>query len=354
MGNNKRKFIFIFTILISFLFVKNVNADNLYTVDISEICAYEGSTKKYCYTNNGTFWYYSDTSDHMSWSNGPVLRVYNAAESYKGYNVLYYNFGLSEFPSKGDINENYSSMVTSVRFGGYTCVNTTNTVYTTEGYKNSANISGYCYFSPNTNTKVFYIELSPGLFPTVIRGTITLDYKEDISAGISETNDKLGETNSNIQKGNDLLEDSNKKQQEIINSQNKTNEKLDEVNESITSEDAPDIDGLSNDSIVGWLPAGPIDSILNLPLTMMTSLSNSIGSTCEPVDLPLPYVNKTLTLPCLSSIYSQIDGLSKLLNTVGIIVSAFILYSYFMKLYQWVDDTLTFRENNHIDNWGGL
>lgn len=353
MGNNKRKFIFVFTILISFLFVKNVNADNLYTVDISEICAYEASTRKSCYTNNGTFWYNYDSSDHMSWSTAPVLRVYNAADSYKGYNVLYYNFGLSEFYQIADFGENYSNMVASVRFGGYTCVSTTNTVATTNG-THSANISGYCYFSPNTGTKVFYIELAPGLFPKTIRGTITLDYKEDISAGISETNDKLGETNSSIQKGNDLLEDSNKKQQEIINKQEETNKKVDEVKETITNEDAPNIDSLNNDSIVGWLPAGPIDSILNLPLSMMTSLSNSIGSTCEPVELPLPYVDKTLTLPCLSNIYSQIDGLSTLLNTIGTIVSAFILYSYFMKLYKWVDDTLTFRENNHIDNWGGM
>lgn len=130
-----------------------------------------------------------------------------------------------------------------------------------------------------------------------------------------------------------------------------TNQNIQNIQNSIVDETPPTLSGLS--SSAGWLPAGPVDSILNLPLTMLNSLLNNLGNSCTPLDLPLPYVNRTLTLPCLNSIYSQIDGLSVWINGIATIASAFILYSYLLKLYKWVDDTLTFRENNHCD-WGGV
>lgn len=142
-------------------------------------------------------------------------------------------------------------------------------------------------------------------------------------------------------------------QQTIIDQNQATNDKLDNLDDSITSEEPPTkLDNLSDSA--GWLPAGPVDSILNLPLTMFQNLSNNIGSTCTPLVVNLPYVNENITLPCLNSIYQQIEGLSVWINSIGVIASAFILYSYLLTLYKWVDDTLTFRENNHIDNWGGI
>lgn len=144
---------------------------------------------------------------------------------------------------------------------------------------------------------------------------------------------------------------------EQLDEQKKTNEKLDETNEqledlndNLTSEDAPNLDSL-NDS-AGWLPAGPVDSILNLPLSLFQNLTDNLSKSCQPVIATLPYVDKTITLPCISTLYEQI-GVQDFLNWVGIVVGALILYNYFLKLYQWVDDTLTFRENNWQD-WGGV
>lgn len=127
---------------------------------------------------------------------------------------------------------------------------------------------------------------------------------------------------------------------------------LNDINSSINDSSSPDLDALKNTA--GWLPAGPIDSILNLPLTLLNSLTTNLSKSCTPVELPLPYIDKTLTLPCLSTIYSQIDGLSVWVNSIGVIASAFILFQYLMNLYKWVDDTLSFRENNFIDNWTGV
>lgn len=150
-----------------------------------------------------------------------------------------------------------------------------------------------------------------------------------------------------------------KKLQGIEDQQKETNEKIDEtnkqlgdLNDSLTSEEGADLSGLADSA--GWLPAGPIDSILNLPLSLLNNLSTNLNKTCQPVNLPLPYVNKTLSLPCISSIYEQIGNLSAWINTIGAIASAFILFYYLMNLYRWVDDVLTMRENNYIDNWGGI
>lgn len=140
--------------------------------------------------------------------------------------------------------------------------------------------------------------------------------------------------------------------QQIINQGQQTNDKLNDINSSINDSSSPNLDALKNTA--GWLPAGPIDSILNLPLTFLNSLTTNLSKTCSPIELPLPYIDKNLTLPCLSTIYSQIEGLSVWVNSIGVIASAFILFQYLMNLYKWVDDTLSFRENNFIDNWSGV
>ena len=140
--------------------------------------------------------------------------------------------------------------------------------------------------------------------------------------------------------------------QQIINQGQQTNDKLDDINSSINDSSSPNLEGLNNTS--GWLPPGAIDGILNLPLTFLNSLTTNLSKTCNPVDLPLPFVDSTLTLPCVNSLYSQIDGLQVWINSISVIASAFILFRYLMNLYKWVDDTLTFRENNFIDNWSGV
>lgn len=128
-----------------------------------------------------------------------------------------------------------------------------------------------------------------------------------------------------------------------------------QIKDSITSEDGPTkLDALQNSA--GWLPAGPVDSILNLPLSLLNNLSTNLGKSCQPVILPLPFGVGNITLPCLNTIYSQIDGLSTWINTISIVAAAFILYSYLLKLYAWVDGVITMRENtwNDADQWGGL
>ena len=144
---------------------------------------------------------------------------------------------------------------------------------------------------------------------------------------------------------------------DITNKQNETNNKLDDLNKNITDESSPNLGGL-NDS-AGWLKPGPVDSIINLPLSLLNNLQTNLGNTCNPVTVKLPYVNKDISLPCISAIYKQINGLDTWFQGIGVIAAAFILYRYFMYLYNRIDDTLSFRENNmqgYFDDslWGGM
>ena len=143
---------------------------------------------------------------------------------------------------------------------------------------------------------------------------------------------------------------------QIIDSQNQTNEKLDNIEDTLT--DTSDIDISSLENVAGWLPPGPVDSILNLPLTMFNSLLSKLNSSvCTPVSLTLPFVNTTYQLPCINSLYDKIGITGTLFNTTGLIASAFILFHYLLALYKWIDDTLSLRENTmpgyFDDNWGG-
>lgn len=129
------------------------------------------------------------------------------------------------------------------------------------------------------------------------------------------------------------------------------NNSINNLTDNIMDTSSPDVSSLSNSA--GWLPPGPVDSIINLPITIFQSLLNVLNnSSCSPVQIPIPFINYTYSLPCISTIISNM-GLISWWEGIGTIASAFILYKYMISLYAWVDKTLTFRQNNWND-WGGI
>lgn len=126
---------------------------------------------------------------------------------------------------------------------------------------------------------------------------------------------------------------------------------LADLNELLNKMENPDLTTLRG--ATNWLPAGPVDSILVMPLSLINSLTSSLSNnTCSAFNITLPFVNRSISLPCISSIFEQI-GLLTFWNWVGVLASAFIVYYYLKNLYKWVDNTLTFRENSQAD-WGGI
>lgn len=141
--------------------------------------------------------------------------------------------------------------------------------------------------------------------------------------------------------------------------------KLDEANETskgifgklkdlfnwLTNNDEADVSSAGD--VAGWLPPGPIDSIINLPLTMLNNINSSLNKTCSPLEVNLPYVNKSVEIPCLNTIFNQITGLTNFWTWVGLISSVLILYRYLIELYKYYD-RLTTLQANFISDWGGV
>lgn len=134
-----------------------------------------------------------------------------------------------------------------------------------------------------------------------------------------------------------------------------TNDKLDNLQGALTDSSPTDMSNLGDSA--GWLPAGPVDSILTLPLTMLNNLVTNLSNSCQTISIELPFIKEKINLPCVKSLYDKIGITGTLFTTAGLIASAFILFNYLLALYKWVDDTLTMRENTmpgyFDDNWGG-
>lgn len=140
-----------------------------------------------------------------------------------------------------------------------------------------------------------------------------------------------------------------------LDEQNETSKgifgKLKDLFNWLTNKDDADVSGAGN--VAGWLPPGPLDSLINLPLTMLTNINSSLNKTCSPLEINLPYVNKTVEIPCLNTIFNQITGLNSFWTWVGMIGSVLILYRYLINLYNYYDK-LTDLQANFISDWGSV
>lgn len=125
--------------------------------------------------------------------------------------------------------------------------------------------------------------------------------------------------------------------------------KIGDIFNGIFDTSGPDTSQYGN--VAGWLPPGPIDSILTLPLTLLNSLTTGLGSTCTPLSVPIPFLDTNFQLPCLNTLFSQINGVSTLYSWFGPIAAALILYYYLKSLYKWIDKKLSLQEDH---DWGGV
>lgn len=131
-----------------------------------------------------------------------------------------------------------------------------------------------------------------------------------------------------------------------------TNDKLDNLTGAITDSSSPNVDNLEN--AAGWLPPGPVDTIANLPITFFQTLLGKINKSCTPIKLDLPFVNQELTLPCASTILSQLGNFNGWWEGFGFIAAAWCLYKYFINFYKWVESALSMDEKEQLGKWGGV
>ena len=81
----------------------------------------------------------------------------------------------------------------------------------------------------------------------------------------------------------------------------------DNISDSDYSDKLDDLD-IDNDT---W--QGPFSAFLLLPLNWVQNILAS-NQVCQPINLPIPFTNSTLTLPCMTEFWSRLGALSTLIQ----------------------------------------
>lgn len=119
-----------------------------------------------------------------------------------------------------------------------------------------------------------------------------------------------------------------------------TNDKLGDINDSInnsnTTDSTNEAGGFFNDFTTD---THGLTAIITTPLSLISSITSA---SCSPLVLPLPYVDKDLTLPCMSSIYSDYFG--DFLTIYHIITFGIVAYWVCVRIFNLVKD---FKNPDH-------
>lgn len=200
-------------------------------------------------------------------------------------------------------------------------------------------------FKATTDTTSYRIRIQPGV---AIWTNTSLKLAQGVRVFLISANveDNLSDALLNqITNQNETIINQN---QQLIDSSKKNNEEQKKTNDLIT--DDSDVDTSKIDSLVGYLPAGPVDSIINLPLSMLNSINTNLSKNCSSLQLVIPFINEKFSLPCINSLYDKM-GATTLINALGAILAAILLYKYLLNLYKYVDHVLSLQ-GDKLNSWG--
>lgn len=139
--------------------------------------------------------------------------------------------------------------------------------------------------------------------------------------------------NSKLDTVDQALEEVKKVQNENLNEQKKTNETLTDDNTQGAQDSAG---GFFNDFTTD---THGLTAIITAPLSLIESITSS---SCSPLVLPLPFVDKDLTLPCMGTIYSNYFG--TFLSIYQMITFGIVAYWVCVRIFNLVKD---FKNPDH-------
>ncbi len=270
-----------------------------------------------------------DITDNYQYLTGgeKILRFYNVDDG--SYSALH---------GTGNPPENYAFSF-CVQGG----VPTSYTSRKTNNLNDFATITVYASSVPCSRRKdrpqekdgiIFYIygRLGPGAFNqgttwTYVNSPLGITYNSEsqnlrfIGGGLSKEAFIIDQSQDMIISQNEALQDS---LNDMVGKQDETNEKLDDLKDSITSDDTSGADSQASNFFSSFESNDfGLTGIITAPLNL---ISNIVSSNCSPLSLPLPFVNKDLTLPCLMPIYqNHFGGFLTLYQTI-----TFGLISYYV------------------------
>lgn len=158
-------------------------------------------------------------------------------------------------------------------------------------------------------------------------------FGSDSSVDMSETNKKLDEVNDN-------LKDMKKEQEETNKKLDETNKNLENLDKTLNDSSTDEAENKANDFFKDFnTDTYGLSDIITAPLDTIKSITSS---KCNSLKLPLPYVNKDLTLPCIRSIFEE--HFNPLLLLYQTATSGFIAYYVIVRLFNLIKD---FKNPDH-------
>lgn len=167
-----------------------------------------------------------------------------------------------------------------------------------------------------------------------------------IQNAIENTNNIINNQNQNTE---DIISEIQDMNGNVVSSVDKITDEIKDLNNYLNDDTQPNVDFSSLGNVSGLLPAGPIDTLLNIPFNFLSVVVSSLGGVCFPLSGTFVF-DSTLTLPCFSEqIYDKVP--TSLMVFINLIPTAFILIKYFKHLYKKVERA-TSLETNADDQWG--
>lgn len=192
--------------------------------------------------------------------------------------------------------------------------------FLTNDTNNPVKVNITCNVVPLNNVKKIWISQSHHYCMTYINGFNTYFLKVNQN---SATEEAINNQTIIIKEGQDKINDS-------INDTNDTL-KDDNVDESLSKADSFFNDFTTN--------THGLTGIITAPLNAIQSLTSK---SCSPLVLPLPFVDKNLTLPCMRQIYT--DNFGSFMNLYDIIIIGITSYWVMVRIFTLVKD---FKNPDH-------
>lgn len=332
------------SIFITFLFILLV--DNVNALDLTEMTL--------LYRVDGTSYTYSSTNLNKSFSTQTTKEIeafnirYTLNDKFKTgmtYTIRYkihnyYNYYNEDFTFKDDFERIFP--VFGCYFTSSSSWSSSSTCFQNISYNiKHINVQEIEYSITFTPLKDIYRILNE----TQVNNTQPDEYTVFSTTYGWEVFDITYSESNSSGSNQDIVDSIDKNTQDIIDSQDK-------INDTLTDDTPPDTTGLAD--APGWLPAGPVDSIVTLPINLLQSLTNNLESACTPINLPIPFIDDNLTLDCPATLLKRFDGFWLFWEGFGLIAGVWCLYKYFINLYKWVESHLSMDEKESLGKWGGV
>lgn len=190
-----------------------------------------------------------------------------------------------------------------------------------------------CLFNFNMINDVNYYSFTD-FYGVYIADTIPRDITvPNYTAEFNDVSYRIGQVESTqqeiITKQNEIM----KEQQNTTNAVNKVDDTLKDDNTQQAQDSAG---GFFNDFTTD---THGLTAIITAPLSLISKITSA---SCSPLVIPLPFVDKDLTLPCMGAIYSQYFG--SFLSIYQVITFGIIAYWVCVRIFNLVKD---FKNPDH-------